>query len=127
MKKLMLMALLVLGGCAGVQNAYQVASGSAVTPQEVYIIANAFDAVELTAKSYDQLPLCSTSGTYACRTMSVVRVIDRAVRTGIVARRALIAYVTANPGHVVPVTNYNALVVAVNTVQSYLASVGVTK
>lgn len=120
MKKLWLIALLALGGCTTLQ----LATGSDVSPNAVYVAANTFDGAEAAATAYLKLPLCSANVSYACRTTAGVTAVVAAIRAGRTARNQLEAYVNANPGAVVPVSNYNALVTAVNTIQTYVATSG---
>lgn len=124
MKKLLLLPiLLVLGACS----TFKLITGSSVSPNAVYIAANTFDTLVISAATYDRLPLCSTGISYACRTLATVKVVDRAIRDGRALRNQLIAYVVANPGEVVPVSNYNALVSVIGTVQAYISAAGVSK
>lgn len=97
MKRFLIAAALALGlaSCAQLQNAYQVVTGAAVTPQQVYVSANAFDAIEATATQYLRLPPC---GSFPCRNAGAVKVIVPAVRSGRLARNQLEAAISANPG-----------------------------
>lgn len=119
MKRIILLCF-ALGGCASLQNVYNAATGSYVTPQDVYVAANTFDGLELAAKNYDQLPLCSANVSFACRTSAGVKTVGKAVRAGRSARNQLEGYVTANPGKLVPIANYTALTTAINTIQAYV-------
>jgi hypothetical protein len=123
-KKCLLLAGLLLGGCSTLSNLETIASGS-VSANQVYVAANAFDAIEATATNYLQLPPCPTAAP-VCRTSSIVAVIVPQVRNGRVARNQLEAYVNANPGQAVPVSNYNVLITTVNTLQGALAAYSAT-
>lgn len=68
MKKLLLIGLLMLGGCAQLTTAYDTLTGVNVTPKQVYIVANAFNAVQGTATQYLNLPLCTGANGPFCRT-----------------------------------------------------------
>jgi hypothetical protein len=106
-----------VAGCASVSSDLQIISGTSVTPNQVYVVGNAFVAAEATATQYDQLPPCPT-GTNICRTPAGVRAVDVAIRTARNAVSAMEAYTTANPGSVVPVGLYNTAVVAITALQS---------
>ena len=112
-------ALLPLGGCTTIQTAWNLATGQSISPNAVYVLVNTYDAAVSSAKNYDSLPTCPT-GAPVCKTLSVVKIVDAAVRTGRVARNQLESYVNANPGELVPVTEYQALTTAVQTIQTYV-------
>lgn len=122
-KILLLAACLSLGACSTLK----LVTGSSVTPNAVYVAANAFDAAEVSAMNYDKLPLCPSTVSVVCRTMAVTKTLDAAIRSGRSLRKQLITYVNANPGEVVPVSNYNALVAVIGTIQSYVSSTGAPK
>jgi hypothetical protein len=111
---------LALSGCNTISNLYTIASGSA-SPSQVYVAANAFDAVEGTATQYLRLPLCPQSQP-VCRTKTTSQVVYNNVKTARAARNALEAYMTANPGAPVPVSNYNILVTALQTLNALVAA-----
>jgi hypothetical protein len=82
-------AILALGGCAQLQSDWAALNGTTVSPQAVYIAANAFDAVEQTATNYLRLPACSGSNGPVCRNATAVKQIVPLVRSGRVARKKL--------------------------------------
>lgn len=119
---------LSLAGCGVPPSAlWAELTGSAVSANDVYIAANIFDGLEISATSYDKLPLCVSGGTLACRTATGVKTVDAAVRAGIGLRKALLADVTANPNQTVPVSNYKALLAVISTIQSYTVPAGVSQ
>lgn len=124
MKKLLVLAILALplSGCA----LFSELTGSSVSANDVYVAANAFDAAENSVKAYDSLPPCtSTAGSsIACRSSAVVKILDQAVRAGIPLRNQLLGYITANPGQVVPVANYQALMAVISSIQAALPATG---
>lgn len=107
--------LAALAGCATIATL----EGTTVSPTQVVVAANAFDAVEATATNYLKLPLCP--GAVVCRTVAGVKAIVPLIRSGRQARTAMEAYVTANPGQAVPVTLYDTTMTAVSALQSALA------
>lgn len=128
MKKLLLVGLLALGGCANLQNDLNVLSGSSVTPQQVVVAGNAFDAVEATATTYLKLPGCpATTAVPVCRSAAAAVQIAAAIRTGRAARNAMEGFVNAAPGTPAPVSNYNTLMTAISTLQSLLSQYNVAK
>ena len=111
--------LIALGACVTGQT--QVAT---LTPQEVYVAANAFDAVEATATAYLNLPLCPAAK--VCRTAIATGAIIGPIRDGRKARNALEAYIAANPGvAAVPVSLSTALNAAVSSAQAIIAQYGI--
>lgn len=124
MKRLLICLLFMsLGGCATLK----LSTGSSVTPNAVYVAANAYDAAVVSATNYDRLPLCTANTSLVCRTTAATKSVDAAIRAGRTYRNQLIAYVNANPGEVVPVSNYNALVGAISTIQTYVSTNGGVK
>lgn len=122
---------LMLGGCAAqlqdAGNLVGALTGSDASPNAVYIAANSFDAIEIQATAYDKLPLCSTASSFACRTTSGTAAVDVAIRQGVALRNKLEAYVEANPGALVPVSNYNALTAVITTITNIVQAAGASK
>ena len=88
-----------LAGCAQMQNLqslFSAATGNIVTPNEVYIAINAFDAVEATATNYLKLPRCP--GAAACRTPTTSAVVITWIKAGRADRNQLYKALNANPG-----------------------------
>src|SRR6185312_146307 len=122
MKKLIPIILaLSLGGCAGLTNAYNTLSGTSVSPTAVYVAANAFDAVEVTATNYLKLKKCSATSGPVCRSVTATKQIIPAVRSGRVARTNLENFMAQNPGALGPVGLYNALTSATSTLQAIVS------
>jgi hypothetical protein len=113
--RLPLVVLLMLGvaGCVTPQS-------SVLTPEQLIIGANAFDAMELSAANYLRLPLCDTGSTPICRTKATSNSLAKAVRNARHARSQLEAYVNANPGKPDAVNLYQALVTSMKTLQGLL-------
>src|SRR6185437_16162765 len=124
MKKLFVIALLSLslGACAQLQTAldevkgaYTFATTATVTPGQAGIVANAFDALKVTATNYPNYcitqkfpkPVCSAANR---------RAVIRGVNAGTAARAQIEAAVSTNQP--VAGTIYNALVSAVQALQA---------
>lgn len=120
MKKLLIIPLLALslGACAQLKNfdtAWQVLTSASVSPTQIIIAGNAFDALEATATQY--LNYCKSvaaSPPQACA-LGNRKPVVAAVRAGIKARNALEPYVTSNTAG--PSALYNALVAAIQSLQ----------
>lgn len=97
-----------------IENFQTIASGS-VSPAQVYTVANAFDAIEGTATTYLRLPLCP-NGAPVCRVQSTSQTVYTNVVLARRARNSLEAYMNANAGAPIPVSNYNVLVTALQTI-----------
>ena len=121
MKKLMLTIGLVfaLSGCSVISTL----EGTTISPTQVIVAGNSFDAIEATATNYLRLPLCPAAK--LCRTAEATYAIIPSVRAARVARNQMEAFVTANPGTVVPVTLYNTAITAINALQSALTQYNV--
>ena len=127
MKKLLISfaVVLSLAGCASLQSAYDTLNGTTVSPTAVYVAANAFDAVEVTATNYLKLKKCSATSGPVCRSPTATAQIIPAVRAGRVARTNLEAFMAQNPGALGPVGLYNALTTATSTLQAIVAQYNV--
>src|SRR6267154_3509298 len=119
MKRLLAIGLLALtlGGCAStlakLETAYEVVTTASVTPTQIVIAGNAFDAAEIGATGY--LTYCSTHKAESpCALVTRKRVVA-SVRAGRTARNALEPYVLA--GSAGPVVLYNALINAVSAIK----------
>ena len=122
MKKLLpLVLILALGGCANLQTAWEVVTTASVTPQQIIIAGNAFDAGEATATQY--LLFCKANvGNSACA-LKTRKTIVAAVRSGRASRNALEPYAVS--GSAGPSALYNTLVAAVNALNA-IPSTGAT-
>ena len=120
-------ASLSLAGCASLSSFFSEVTGSYVSAKTVYLTGNVFIGLEKAATAYDRLPLCVSGGTLACRTVAGRNAVDKAVRAGDKLVDKLYAYVDANPGELVPVSNYNALLAVISTIESYTGTPGVSQ
>ncbi len=115
--------LLLVGGCANIQNAYDTLTGVTVSPTAVYVAVNAFDAVEASATNYLRLPRCKTTGpAVVCRSPAATAAIIPAVRSGRVARNNLRQFLKDHPGQLGPKGLYDALTGTTATLQSVLGT-----
>ena len=122
--KLRVLAVLALGalalsGCSTISTL----TGTTISPTQVIVAGNSFDAVEETATNYLKLPLCP--GATLCRTAAATKAIVPAVRAARAARNQMEAYVNANPGSPAPVSLYNAAITAISALESTLAQYNV--
>lgn len=123
MKRLIPLLLIAsLGGCAQLQNAYNAVTTAAITPQQVYIAANAFDGLESSGTVYLRLPVC---GNLPCRDPNATKSIVASFRAGRLARNKLEAAVNANPGAPVDANLYATLTSSTSTIKAILAQYGV--
>lgn len=122
MRKLALALCLTvgLGGCAGLQNVYDTATGASVSPKVVYVAMNSFDAVEATATNYLRLKKCTAVAMPLCRSPAATARIIPAVRSGRVARNNLKQFLKDNPGKLGPTGLYNVLTAATSTLQGVI-------
>ena len=118
MKKLaaILLLTLSLGGCTAISNAWTIATGASVTPQEAVIAANAYDAVAQTAKNYLLLPLCSSTQSKLCRTQANSVALYKAILIGRSARNALVAAINTT-GTPIAISLYSAVQAQTATLQ----------
>ncbi len=127
MKKLLAIALLTLalGGCAQTlgkfETAYEVITSAAVTPTQIIVAGNAFDAAEVGAAGY--LTYCKAHKIEAPCALVIRKRVVASVRVGRDARNALEPYVVA--GKAGPAVLYNALIGAVSAIKGNTPAVGV--
>lgn len=105
---------LALSGCAGLQ----AVQNTEVPEAYIYVAANTFNALEITATNYLRLPKCKAGTTPICRSPAATAQIIPAVRSGRAARDELENFTKANPGKLGPSGTYNALVATNNILQS---------
>jgi uncharacterized protein YceK len=110
----------LISGCATI-TAITTAS---VSPTQVIVAANAFDAIEATVTNYLTLPPCPTAT--LCRSSSAVAALVPAIRAGRAARNSLEGYMSANPGALVPVSGYNVLTTSITALRSAFTQYGIT-
>jgi hypothetical protein len=111
-KSLLTVGLIIsLSGCVTSQTAI-------LTPQQVFVAANTFDAMETSAKNYLRLPLCPT--VTVCRTQVVSVSLTNSVRVARRARNQLEAFINANPGSTIPVNLYQTVATAVSALQNLM-------
>lgn len=129
---MLLLALAIpLGGCSTVNSigsAYSAATSVKVTKTQVYVAANAFDAVEVTATNYVRLPTCKTGQTFLadqCSTKVAISKLVPAIRAGRAARNNLEAFAKDHPGEIGASGLYAALTTAISTIKTVLSAYGV--
>lgn len=116
-----LIATTALGGCASfqafeqnVQTAWAVATSASVSPTQIIIAGNTFDALEATATQY--LGYCKANPAISQCALSTRQKTVAAVRAGRAARNALEPYVVS--GTAGPAAVYNTLVAAIASLQN---------
>ena len=126
MKKFLLIIPLALSlsACASLKADWAIITGASVSPTQIIVAANAFDAGEASATQY--LLFCKSANpapSYCARSNRVA--VISAVRAGRVARNQLEPYVVS--GTAGPAALYNALVAVVTNLQAQIPSTGVAK
>jgi hypothetical protein len=115
----------LMGGCAtfdqNVKTAWAMLTGASVSPTQIIVAGNAFDALEATATQY--LLYCK-SVKYAIQVCALGnrKPVVAAVRSGRAARNQLEPYVVS--GTAGPSAIYNTLAAAINTLQSFTMPTG---
>ena len=127
MKKLLAIVALavVLSGCAQIQKTFEVTSNAitavenAVTPQQIYIAANAFDAVKVSATNYLELRRCPQNAPF-CRDPAVTKKLIPLIRAGTIARNNAVAWARANPNGFADVRLYEKLTGITSTIEEMM-------
>ena len=128
MKRLLVALFLApaLAGCVGtiqkVETVYREVTSATITVQQVYIAANAFDAIEASATQYLRLPVC---GKLPCRNPSATNSLVASIRSGRLARNKLEASVGSNPNGLVDANLFATLTSSTATIKAILAEFGV--
>ena len=122
MKKFLLVIplILTLGACASLQTAWNVVTGVSVSPTQILVAANAFDAGEASATQY--LLFCRSAApppSYCA--LKTRQAVVSAVRAGRVVRNQLEPYIVS--GTAGPAALYNTLVATVNALQTQIPGV----
>lgn len=115
---LLVAVVLGLSGCAAIQVA-----GQPVTPQQVIVAANAFDALEATATVYLRLPLCPQA--QLCRNAAASHAIVAAIRAGRSARNELEREISPGSTGLVSTTAYNVLTTTLKTLNGVYLQYGI--
>ena len=120
--------LLPLGGCAALQNAYNVLTGVTITPTTVYVAANAFDTAEGTATTYLHLAACTGTNGPVCRNASTAAQIVKLIRQGRPIRNQLEALISAGQGAApVPASLYATFTALLASIQQVMSQTGVSQ
>jgi hypothetical protein len=118
MRKLLLIIPLALslGACASLQTAWSVVTGVSVSPTQILVAANAFDAGEASATQY--LLFCKANPVQSVCALKTRQAVVSAVRAGRVTRNQLEPYIVSNTAG--PAALYNALVATVTALKSQI-------
>jgi hypothetical protein len=118
MKKYLLIVplMLSLGACASLQKTWDVVTGASVSPTQILVAANAFDAGEASATQY--LLYCKANPVVSYCALKTRQTVISAVRAGRVARNQLEPYVVS--GTAGPSAIYNTLVATVQQLQTQI-------
>ena len=104
---------LSLGGCATITALQQVA-GTAVTPTQALLAANAFDAIESGATAF--LVYCKTTPADSTCSAANRREVIKDTRAGRAARNQIETYIESSSS--IPAAIYNTLVAAVTNLRA---------
>ncbi len=119
-----LFIFLALGGCASLQADWAIITGTTVSPTQILVAANAFDAGEATATQYLLFCKSATPVPSYCALKTRQAVVS-AVRAGRAARNQLEPYIVS--GAAGPTAIYNTLVAIVTQLQSQIPATGASK
>jgi hypothetical protein len=122
MNRILVLFLLAvsLGGCASLQKDWAIITGTTISPTQIIIAANAFDAAEASATQY--LLYCKANPTVSyCARATRVSVVS-GVRAGQAVRTQLEPYIVS--GTAGPVALYNSLIAAVTSLQTQIPATG---
>jgi hypothetical protein len=126
-----------LGGCAPgsfgakVEGVVSAMTGATVSPKAITILASTYDALEATAKNYVDPRLnkrCNGSNGPICRDPDATIALNKAIRSGRVARNNAKQFLRDHPGQLGAQGLYDALEAAVSTLEAIFKqySIGAT-
>lgn len=120
MRKLLLAIGLAaaLGGCATIKADWAIVTGATVSPTQIIVAANAFDAGEASATQY--LLYCKANVGQPVCALGTRKAVVTAVRSGRAARNQLEPYIVS--GQAGPAAIYNTLVAIVTQLQASIPS-----
>ena len=118
MKKFLLIIPLALslGACASLQTAWSVLTEASVSPTQILVAANAFDAGEASATQY--LLFCKANPAQSVCALKTRQIVVVAVRAGRVTRNKLEPYIVS--GTAGPAALYNDLIATVTALKSQI-------
>ncbi len=129
MKKLLVIVAIALSlaGCQGTRFGDFVATAknaitateNAVTPQQIYIAANAFDAVKVSATNYLELRRCPINAPF-CRDPAVTKKLIPLIRAGTIARNNAVSWARANPNGFADISLYEKLTNITSTIEAMM-------
>lgn len=126
MKKIFAVVLITLslGGCAGTRlgdfiETVKSATTGGVSPEAVYIAANTFDAVEISATNYLNLKRCPQNAPF-CRDPVVTKQLIPLIRAGRVARNNAVQWVKDHPNQLAETSLYEKLTTVTSTIQEMM-------
>lgn len=115
---------ITLTGCASVQKleaVYQTVTETTVSPQQIYLAANTFDAIQATATQY--FNYCRKNLTVELCSADNRRIVIRGVRAGRAARNQLESYLSQDKS--APAAIYNTMIAVITSLQqSAITKVG---
>lgn len=129
MKKILLVLPLVLslGACATltqkIETAWQIVTSASVSPTQIIVAGNAFDAAKASATQY--LKFCHDNSAIPACALKIRKQVVAAVRAGTTARDQLEPYVVA--GTAGPAAIYNTLIATITTLQNNIPATGAAK
>jgi hypothetical protein len=126
MKKFLLVIplLFTLGACASLSTDWAIITGTTVSPTQIIIAANAFDAGEASATQYLLYCKAAAPAPSYCA-LATRQAVVAAVRAGRAARAQLEPYIVS--GAAGPSAIYNTLVAIVTQLQTQIPVTGASK
>lgn len=114
---------LSLGGCASLQTAWSVVTGVSVSPTQIIVAANAFDAGEASATQYRNYCIANPAVSYCA--LKIQQKVKAAVLAGRPVRNQLEPYIVS--GTAGPAALYNSLVTLATQLQASIPSTGASQ
>lgn len=113
MKKILILSVLLLGGCAQLQT-LELAATSTVTPTQAILAANAYDAIEAGGQGF--LTFCASNRTNINCSADNRRSVIKYTRVGRQARNQVETYIQTSTS--IPAAIYNAMITATSNLKT---------
>jgi hypothetical protein len=117
--------LVALPACDRITAAVEILTSAKVSPNLVFIAANTFDGLQVTATNYLRLPRCTGSNGPVCRDPEATEKIIPAIQSGRIIRDKLRKFLRDHPNQLGIQGDYDALKETISTVQAIFAQYNV--
>lgn len=110
--------VVTLPACDRISAIIQIATSASVSPNLIFIAANTFDGLEVTATNYLRLSRCTGANGPVCRDPEAAEKIIATVQSGRIVRNKMRQFLRDHPGQLGIQGDYDALKESIATLQT---------